>query len=195
MESPTYRLTVSTVTCSLVGVSSSLIMLSALFSTSALAQVSSPSINNSSADIPFGAGAPNASPSVDIPFTGVVQTTCTFDTPDPGRLVPVGTPIAEVLSSLASGGLPGQVNLKCNADTQLIVNEPTQVGGPSVILSLAEAFVDSNVGNTTSNSTPLAIPAGVDIPLQVDMRVTAEDTRLGFPPGTYTYKVTLTVAP
>ena len=88
-----------------------------------------------------------------------------------------------------------QVNLKCNAETQLVVNEPTQTGGPSVVLSLAEAFVDSTVGNTSASGSPLAIPPGVEIPLQVDMRVTAADLRLGFPPGTYTYKVTLTVAP
>ncbi len=192
MISQFHRLTIATVK-SVFGVSSLLLLTT--FSTSALAQVSTPSTNNTTSDRPFTSTAPNASSSVDVPFTGVVEIACTFDTPDPGRLVPVGTPIAEVLSSLESGGLPGQVNLKCNGETQLVVNEPTQTGGPSVELSLAEAFVDSPVGNTSASGSPLPIPPGLEIPLQVDMRVTARDLRLGFPPGTYTYKVTLTVAP
>lgn len=187
-------LTASTVLRSFLG-ASSLLLLATTVSTSAVAQVSTPSTNNTTPNRPFDSTAPNASSSVDVPFTGIVETACTFDTPDPGRLVPVGTPIAEVLSSLESGGLPGQVNLKCNGETQLVVNEPTQTGGPNVELSLAEAFIDSPVGTTAANSSPLPIPPGLEIPLQVDMRVTAQDLRLGFPPGKYTYKVTLTVAP
>ncbi len=194
MTSQPHCLTIPALIKSFLG-ASSLLLLTTTFSTSALAQVSTPSTNNTTADRPFSSTAPNASSSVDVPFTGVVDLACVFDTPDPGRLVPVGSPIAEKLSSLASGGLPGQVNLTCNGDTQLVVNEPVQTGGPNVVVSLAEAFVDSPVGNTSANASPLPIPRGVELPLEVDMRVTAQDLRLGFPPGTYTYKVTLTVAP
>ncbi len=138
----------------------------------------------------------NSTSSGEVPFTGEVPTACSFDVIDPGRLVPVGVDIFPTLTSLEPGGLAGQVNVRCNFDSQLVVNKPIQIGGPTLVdLSNADAFVRSSVGNTSVNSTPLGIPAGLLLPLDVDMTATASDLSLGFPPGTYTYKVTLTVAP
>lgn len=138
---------------------------------------------------------PVEQPTIDVPFVGRVLLACSFDTPDPGRLVPVGIPIAEVLSSLEPGGNPGQVNVRCNGDSNLLVNVPVQTDGPSVPTTDEEAQVTSPFGNTDSSGAPLNLPPGEVIPLTVDMSVRAVDTATGFPPGSYRYKVTLVVVP
>jgi hypothetical protein len=131
-----------------------------------------------------------------VPFVGEVVFACNFDTPDPGRLVPIGIPIAEVLTSLEPGGDPGQVNVRCNAESNLIVNPPVQTGGQSVPVIDEEAWVTSPFGDTCSSSCPpLDLPSGQIIPLTVDMSVRAEDPIPGFPPDRYRYRVTLVVVP
>lgn len=134
--------------------------------------------------------------SIGVPFEGRVVFACNFDTPDPGTLVPVGIPIAEVLTSLEPGGNPGQVNVRCNGESNLIVNLPVQTDGPSVPVIDEEAWVTSPFGDTCSSScAPLDLPPGQIIPLTVDMSVRAEDPTIGFPPGLYRYRVTLVVVP
>lgn len=138
---------------------------------------------------------PVAQPTVDVPFEGQVVFACSFDTPDPGSLVPVGIPIAVVLTSLDPSGTPGQVNILCNGESSLSVDTPVQTDGPSVITTAEESIVSSPFGDTQSLGTPLSLPAGQVIPLTVDMSVRADDENLGFPPGLYRYRVTLVVTP
>lgn len=138
---------------------------------------------------------PTSLPTIDIPFEGRVDRACSFDTPDPGVLVPVDLPRPQVLSSLEPGGNPGQVNLFCNGESDLSVNEPVQIGGPSVEITGEQAFVTSPFGDTASSGTPLTLPSGVVIPLTIDMSVRAADASVGFPVGVYRYRVTLVVTP
>lgn len=135
--------------------------------------------------------------SIGVPFEGEVVFACNFDPPTSGRLVPVGTPpIAEVLTSLEPGGEPGQVDVRCNAESNLIVNAPVQTDGPPVSTTDEEAWVTSPSGDTCSSSClPLRLPSGQIVPLTVDMSVRAEDVTTGFPPGRYRYTVTLVVIP
>jgi len=132
---------------------------------------------------------------IDVPFEGEVERACSFDIPTPGTLVPVDLPIPQLLTSLEAGGNPGQVNLLCNAESSLTVNEPVQVGGPSIPTTGEESFVDSPFGDIRSGGPPLTIPGGTAIPLVVDMNVRADNGATGFPPGVYRYRVTLVVIP
>lgn len=135
--------------------------------------------------------------SIGVPFEGEVVFACNFDPPTSGTLVPVGTPpIAEVLTSLEPGGEPGQVDIRCNDRSNLIVNPPVQTDGPSVPVIDEESWVTSPFGDTCSSScAQLDLPPGQIIPLTVDMSVRAEDPTIGFPPGLYRYRVTLVVIP
>lgn len=138
---------------------------------------------------------PVVQPTVDVPFEGQVVFACSFDTPDPGSLVPIGIPIAVVLTSQDPGGTPGQVNILCNGESSLSVDNPVQTDGPAVAITEEESIVSSPFGDTQSLGTPLNLPAGRVIPLTVDMSVRADDEQLGFPPGLYRYRVTLVVTP
>lgn len=138
-----------------------------------------------------------------IRFTGTVLYSCEFSNGSSnnnvvdGVLAPEGTgPIYTTLSSEIPGGSAAEVDVLCNGDSDLSVDEPIQVGGPVVDADTeASVITTPSVGTTTSSGSPIEIPRGELIALTVNMIAEAKDIVRGFPPADYEYNVTLTVSP
>lgn len=130
---------------------------------------------------------------VDVPFTGNVGGACTFGQITPGTL---GVNQPTNPTSLAGGfpgGAFGQVSVTCNAPANLMVAMPVQTGGPTFTPIFSDAFVNSPLGSRNANGGSLSLPPnGGSTPLTVDMIV---DKGSPLVPGTYNYKVTLTITP
>jgi hypothetical protein len=130
---------------------------------------------------------------VDIPFTGTVGGACNFDQVTPGSLGMNQPSNPTGLAGGFPGGAFGKVSVTCNAPSQLTVSKPMQTGGPTFTPMFSDAFVNSSVGSTnTTGTSPLMLPVGSPTMLDVDMFV---DKGSPLTPGTYDYKVTLTVTP
>jgi hypothetical protein len=143
----------------------------------------------------------------DIPFTGNVAGACNFGEITPGTLMPSGSASSTTspttsptrLSAGASFGpsspnaMPGKVFISCNQSANLMVSKPLQTGGPTFTPMISDARVSGPSGTTTATGTPLRLMAGTPTtPLSVEMMV---DKGGPLVPGTYNYKVTLTVTP
>ncbi|MDM9381422.1 hypothetical protein QUB80_11990 [Chlorogloeopsis sp. ULAP01] len=130
---------------------------------------------------------------VDVPFTGTVGGACNFDQVTPGSLGMNQPSNPTALAGGFTGGAFGQVSVTCNAPSQLTVSQPVQTGGPTFTPMFADAFVNSSSGSTFANGgSPMMLPVGSPTMLNVDMYV---DKGSPLTPGTYDYKVTLTVTP
>ncbi|MGD1910458.1 MAG: hypothetical protein ACFB2X_06290 [Rivularia sp. (in: cyanobacteria)] len=131
--------------------------------------------------------------SIDVPFSGTVGGNCTFSDVTPGKLVVNRGTNATTLAAGYTGGVMGKVSVTCNRSSSITVSKPVQTSGPSFTPIMADGYVDSPVGRTSSTSSPLRISSiGRAIPLEVDMKVDKGST---LAPGTYGFKTTLTVTP
>jgi hypothetical protein len=152
------------------------------------------------------APAPNSlmPQTVEVPFSGQVTGVCNVGQITPGALMP-STPtnptglmsdsptIATTSNATAS---PGKVVVSCNAPASIMVSKPMQVSGPAFNPMKSDAFVRMPGGPTLAsamNTAPTRLPIIANpVPLEVGMMV---DKGSPLVPGTYNYKVTLTIAP
>jgi hypothetical protein len=142
-----------------------------------------------------------------IPFTGNVAGACNFGEITPGTLIPSGSASSTTsptisptrLSAGASFGpsspnaMPGRVFIICNQSANLVVSKPVQTAGPTFTPMISDAKVFGPSGTTSASTAPLRLMAGTTTtPLSVEMMV---DKGGPLVPGTYGYRVTLTVTP
>ncbi|MGL5193510.1 MAG: hypothetical protein ACRC8Y_07880 [Chroococcales cyanobacterium] len=146
-----------------------------------------------------------------VPFGVTITGTCAFSNTQGGTLAQLGVNNYWVAGG---GGIPqidegisGKTTLNCTSGATLSVAVPVQLSAPagfntpdniSVVYDGTNFTRAGNPINSTSWDkplTPLTIPAGIDVPLQVGML--AGDTSSGgsIPVGTYSYTVTLTATP
>lgn len=135
----------------------------------------------------------------DIPFTGNVAGACNFGEITPGTLMPNVPTNPTRLSAGSSFGssspnaIPGKVFISCNQSANLVVSKPVQTGGPTFTPIVSDARVSGPSGTTSATGTPLRLISGTpSTPLSVEMMA---DKGSPLVPGTYNYKVTLTVTP
>lgn len=142
--------------------------------------------------------------SVNMPFSGTVETNCTFGTPTTGRLSPSSTNPNTLSAEQSNDGNPANastVTLNCSAPASLSVSAPIQTGGPSLTPTNCNSTV--LVGRTLAPlinysscggfSSPVTFPnTFADPTLLVFMSV---QNASAVPSGAYSYEVTLTVAP
>lgn len=130
---------------------------------------------------------------VDVPFSGTIGGACNFGQVTPGSLGVNQPSNPTALAGGFPGGALGKVSITCNAPSQLTVSQPIQTGGPSFSPMFSDAMVGSPFGYTYAmGGSPLMLPPGASGMLDVDMYV---DKGSVLVPGTYSYKVTLTVTP
>ncbi len=140
---------------------------------------------------------------VDVPFTGAINYTCSFGTPTPGTLV--GSSSQSTTSTMMAsggfggssnyiGGVVGKVSVNCNSSARLSVSAPVQTGGPtSTPISGSVAAVRANSTTiTTSGNSPLLLSTGFN---SLDVDAAIDNKGVPLLPGVYSYKVTLTVVP
>jgi hypothetical protein len=129
----------------------------------------------------------------DIPFTGNVKGACNFGSVTPGTMATNMPTNPTELSAEYPGGVRGQVYVTCNEPARVSVSAPVQTGGPVFTPLKSEAYIKSPVGSATSmGGSPLSLPTGNSIPLDINARVVKDSPLV---PGTYNYKVTLTITP
>ena len=130
--------------------------------------------------------------SIDVPFTGVVQGTCSFNNLVPGVMVSnVPGPGGNGLDTQAPGGSSGAVTVICNQPATLLVGNAVQTAGPSFPASFIDVNVHSSDGGSVFGGQPLPLNPG-QAQLSVDMRV---ESAASLPAGNYGYNVSLTVVP
>jgi hypothetical protein len=130
---------------------------------------------------------------VDVPFTGTVGGACTFSQVTPGSLGVNQQTNPTALAGGFSGGAFGKVSVMCNAPSLLTVSKPVQTGGPIFTPMFSDAMVNSQFGSTYANGgSALSLQTGSPMMLDVDMIADKGST---LTPGTYNYKVTLTITP
>lgn len=113
---------------------------------------------------------------------------CTFTQPDFNELKPDGNNLP---TKLVTHGSPTKMTVTCKQPAKLTVSVPIQIAGPKFNPVSALATIQSASGNTTSNGTPLTLPAGISnlfINLSVDKGNPLE-------PGNYKYGIKFTVVP
>ena len=126
--------------------------------------------------------------SVDVPFTGVVQGTCSFSNLVPGVMVSAGS---NVLDTRAPGGSSGAVTVICNQSADLLVSNAVQTAGPSFTVGKVMPEATSSSGGFANGGQPLFLPSG-QTQVSVDMWVDSPET---IPAGNYGYNVSLTIVP
>ena len=141
--------------------------------------------------------------SVDVPFTANVGPQCSFATPIPGTLVldsGGNSPLPGSLTSLAPGGISGQVDVSCNTFAYLEVTDarfvsftrtnPDPFNPPP---PPPPGFIDVKV------STPFDQTYGIGSHVALNQtNQTVEVDMWADPPyeaGIYEYAVTLTIVP
>lgn len=131
---------------------------------------------------------------VDVPFTGNVGGACSFGQVIPGSLGVNQPTNPTALAGGFSGGAFGKVSVSCNTPARVMVSKPQQTGGPGLFPMFSDAMINSSFGSTNaSGAPPMPLPTGgPSVPLDVDMYV---DNGSPLAPGTYDYKVTLTIVP
>lgn len=125
-----------------------------------------------------------------LPNSTYAQTsdTCTFTQPDFSELKPDGDNLP---TKLVTHGSPTRMTVTCKQPAKLTVSAPIQIAGPKFNPVSALATIQGSSGNTTSNGTPLTLPAGISnllINLSVDKGNPLE-------PGNYKYGIKFTVVP
>lgn len=130
--------------------------------------------------------------SASIPFSGNVEHQATFTNPDIGAITPT-TP--GVNASAFESTTPVQMSVQLNMPANITVSPPVLTSGPS-----PDPSGTNYIGFLTFNGTNLrsdvgggsgSLPAGTTN-LDVNMSVQRPTP---YPPGTYTYVVTLTISP
>ena len=131
---------------------------------------------------------------VDVPFTGNVNGACSFGQVTPGSLGLNQQTNPTALAGGFTGGAFGKVSVICNTPASVITSPPVQTAGPtfSPINTPMSAVRVANGGSWSMNGSPLRLGTGVSLPLEVDMYI---DKGSALTPGTYNYKVTLTITP
>lgn len=139
--------------------------------------------------------------SVNVPFSGIVPGACSFNTPTPGTLGVNDTFKPTILlggTSLGgtiAKGRAGFVQVVCNSNANVSINEPVQTSGFrfSVKSNFASATLTGANGDTitTSGTSTLPIRAGTTN-FQVRMQTESETI---IPPDNYEFYVTLTITP
>lgn len=139
--------------------------------------------------------------SVNIPFNGIVPGACSFNTPTPGTLGVNDTFKPTILlggTSLGgtiAKGRAGFVQVVCNSNANVSINEPVQTSGFrfSIKSNFASATLTGANGDTitTSGTSTLPIKAGTTN-FQVRMQTESETI---IPPDNYEFYVTLTITP
>ncbi len=124
------------------------------------------------------------------PNSTSAQTTdiCTFTQPDFSELKPNGDNLP---TKLVTYGSPTKMTVTCKQPAKLTVSAPIQIAGPKFNPISALATIQAVSGSTTSNGTPLTLPAGISnllINLSVDKGNPLE-------PGNYRYGIKFTVMP
>ncbi|NEQ70961.1 MAG: hypothetical protein F6K21_36820 [Symploca sp. SIO2D2] len=148
--------------------------------------------------------------SVDVNFTANVGPECSFATPIPGTLVmnsPTNGPVPGpptgpgILSSLAPGGVSGQVDVSCNTfanveitDARLVSFTPTNPDPFNPPFQPPQSFID------VMAKTPFGQTFGIGstLPLEVGNQTVEVDMFTNdpvFEAGIYEYAVTLTIVP
>jgi hypothetical protein len=131
---------------------------------------------------------------VDVPFTGTIGGACTFGQVTPGSLGVNQVTNPTALAGGFPGGAFGKVSVSCNTSANVVTSSPMQTGGPA-LTPMNTPFSAVRLGSSGSwatNGSPLMLPSGSSIPLEVDMYIDKGST---LTPGTYNYKVTLTITP
>lgn len=133
--------------------------------------------------------------SADVPFSGTVPIEASFSSPVPGT--------AEPTISSGSGGIPTKfepqspaiINVQTSTPATISVSPPRFVSGPSAdpsgtthigFLKFGSTSLRSDVGG--GSATLSAGNTNLEVGFLVERPV-------AFPPGIYTYVVTLTIAP
>ncbi len=137
--------------------------------------------------------APSAkAQSVDLTFSGNVNTSCTFGAPVPGTLVYDAATSA--LIAFGKGGSRSSVALDCAAASNLSVGSLTQTGGPSLnlancLISIEGSLLPVNISVTNCSGSGSALYYSGAGTIFADLRVRSNTS---FQPGTYSFKITLT---
>lgn len=139
--------------------------------------------------------------SVDVPFSGTVPGACSFNTPTPGVLAVNSTVTPTMLlggtalNGTVNKGRAGFVQVVCNTNANITINEPVQTSGFQCNLTrnFASAVLQGANGNVieTSGTSTLPIQAG-NTSFQVRMEVECDSP---LPPDQYEFYVTLTITP
>jgi len=131
---------------------------------------------------------------VDVPFTGNISGACSFGQVTPGSLGVNQPTNPTALAGGFPGGVFGRVSVICNTPASVVTSPPVQTAGPafSPINTPMSAVRVANGGSWSVNGSPLWLGTGGAIPLEVDMYIDKGST---LTPGTYNYKVTLTITP
>ncbi|MCC5622512.1 hypothetical protein [Nostoc sp. CHAB 5715] len=133
--------------------------------------------------------------SADVPFSGIVPVEATFSPPAPGT--------AEPTISSGSGGIPTKfesqtpatIGVQTSTSATISVSPPRLVSGPSADPSGTThigflKFGSTNLRSDVSSGSGILPPGNTN--LEVGLFV---ERPVAFTPGTYTYVVTLTIAP
>ncbi len=130
--------------------------------------------------------------SIDVPFTGVVQGTCSFNNLVPGVMVSDGpAPFSGRLDTRAPGGSSGAVTVICNQPADLIVGNAVQTAGPSFPTGQINVDAQSSNGSSAPGGQSLFLDPGQN-QVSVDLFV---ESAAPLPAGNYGYNVSLTVVP
>jgi hypothetical protein len=139
--------------------------------------------------------------SVNVPFSGTVPGSCAFNTPTPGVLAvdDVVKPTMLIGGTAPGGtiakGNPGFVQVVCNTNANVTINQPVQTSGFKFNIknNFASASLTGATGDfiSTSGTSTLPIKQGTT---SFTVRMQTESDTL-IPPGNYDYYVTLTITP
>ncbi|NEP56396.1 MAG: hypothetical protein F6K31_05150 [Symploca sp. SIO2G7] len=140
--------------------------------------------------------------SVDVNFTANVGPECSFATPIPGTLVIDSSgPAPGPLSSLAPGGISGQVDVSCNTfanieitDARFVSFTPTNPDPFDPPFQPPQGFIDV----TARTPVDQTFGIGSTLPLAVGNQTVEVDMWTDqplFEAGIYEYAVTLTIVP
>ncbi|MGD1910453.1 MAG: hypothetical protein ACFB2X_06265 [Rivularia sp. (in: cyanobacteria)] len=131
--------------------------------------------------------------SIDVPFTGTVGGACSFSKPVPGTLKPYSQRSTNSSSPRALiGNVQGKVTVNCNSSAKVRASAPVQTGGPKFTPKSSSAsikFAGTNHSYGTNTNMPLKTgESNIEVFPYIDKGTPLE-------PGTYSYRVTLTITP
>jgi len=147
--------------------------------------------------------------SVDVQFTANVGPECSFATPIPGTLVmnsPTPGPVPPGpgnLSSLAPGGVSGEVDVSCNTNADLQISDVrfvsfTPTNPPDPLEPPFQPPLPGFMEARATTPTDQALGPGGLLPLAVGNQTVEVDMWTNdpvFEAGIYEYAVTLTIVP
>jgi hypothetical protein len=130
--------------------------------------------------------------SVDLTFSGSVNTSCTFGAPVPGTLI--YDAVTPALLTFGRGGSRSSVTLDCATASNLSAGSLTQTGGPSLnlancLISIGSSKLAADISVTNCSGSGTALYSSGAGTIFADLRV---GSNTSFQPGTYSFKITLT---